>query len=267
MTLSRVGALGMLSMVAFATGCSIDNRSVTFAGVVGHADAGGPVDGAVDIIQLPVCKGIPVNGALITDFSYATPGTDPNGKPGIVFGIGSDLLGGSYTYSAPFLTAPQLSLEPRGDGQALRVTAIPGVPVTSGNAWLGFGFGIGIPPLALCLDASGYSGVQFTIEGSLGTCQLEFGVLFSEDDSIRDTPVGACAPEVTACYTPLFGPLVPGPGGIVMVPFADMPISAGSPTSTVDTKAITGIQWELIAPLSGDPCVASFTVDDVSFFR
>jgi hypothetical protein len=155
-------------------------------------------------------------------------------------------------------------LEPKGDGQALRVLASPGVPVDSGDAWFGLGFFLEYIDSG-CLDASEYGGVQFTIDGSLGTCQLRFGVSISEDDRVEDNPNGGSCALGAQCYSPLSGALLPGADGIVMVPFAQ--ISGGNPTKTVDATAITGVNWQLVAPVTGDPCVASFTVDDVSFFR
>jgi hypothetical protein len=101
--------------------------------------------------------------------------------------------------------------------------------------------------------------VQFTIDGSLGTCQLRFGVQISQDDKVEDNPGGgSCTAVGPECYPPLSGALLAGADGIVMVPFEQM--SSGSPTKTVDATAITGINWQLVAPLTGDPCMASFTV-------
>jgi hypothetical protein len=257
-TRARVGT-GVLAFVA--AGCSIDGRAVSVGGFAGGADAG---DAAAETVQLPVCKGMPLKAALITDLSEAFAGTDRMDRPDIEFGSNPDeLRGGSFTYAAPFLEAPTLSLEPRGDGQALRVLASPGAPVDSGDAWVGLGFGLTYGEGG-CLDATGYSGVQFSIDGSLGTCQLRFGVQFSQDDKVEDNPSGGSCALGPQCFPPLSGPLVPGADGIVMVPFAE--VSGGSPTKTIDATTITGVNWQLVSPLTGDPCMASFTLDDVTFF-
>jgi hypothetical protein len=129
---------------------------------------------------------------------------------------------------------------------------------------VGFGFGIGYS-VGTCIDASRYEGVQFTIAGSLGTCDLLFGVVFSEDQDVTYNPAtGACAAGGT-CYPPHSAPLVPDAAGVVKVPFASINQN-GSPTSTVDPKTIAGIEWQLNAPLAGTSCSATFTVDDVKFF-
>jgi hypothetical protein len=263
----RVCALGGLVLAA---SCVVDDRTLMVAGAAGtsgHADAGGPAgaDGASDTPPLPVCQGTPLTAALITDFSDAVAGHNAFGDPDIQFGSEPDQLGGgSFTYHAPFLTEPVLSLVPTPDGQALAVMANPGVPHDSGNAWTGFGFGLGDAERN-CLDASRYSGVQFTVAGSLGTCQLMFGVAFSEVQDVRLNPATGSCSGGAACYPPLSAALVPDAAGIVKVPFASI-IFNGMPTNTVDAKAIVGIQWQLMAPLTGTPCAASFTLDDVTFF-
>lgn len=257
-------ALGVLT---FAAGCGLDERSLTVTGTGGaHMDAGGPPGAdASDAAPLPVCRGTPVTAALITDFSDALQGTNAVGSPDFEFGTPPDGLGGgSYTYHAPLLAPPVLSLVPTADGQALAVTADPGVPHDSSNEWVGFGFGIGYA-VGTCIDASRYQGVQFTIAGSLGTCELLFGVVFSEDQDVTYSPAtGACAAGA-ACYSPHSAPLIPDAAGVIQVPFATIN-QTGSPTSTVNPKTIAGIEWQLLAPLTGPPCSASFTVDDVKFF-
>jgi hypothetical protein len=266
-TLVRLAALGAL---ALAAGCPLDDRTLTVAGAGGdgvRTDGGGGAgaDGASDTPPLVVCQGIAVSAALITDFSDAFPSHNAQGDPDIEFGMAMDGLGGgSYTYHAPFLLPPVPALVSTADGQALAVTATPGVPHDSSNVWSGFGFGISYVGGG-CLDASAYSGVQFTVVGNLGTCQLVFGVLFSEDQSVTDNPATGSCPAGAACFSPHSAPLVPDTAGLVRVSFVDMKFN-GSPTSTVDPKTITGIQWQLLAPLTGTPCVADFRVDDVSFF-
>jgi hypothetical protein len=257
-----------LGLLVLAAGCALDDRSLTIIGTGGgHSDAGGAsgADGASDAATLPVCQGIPVTSAVITEFTDAVQGQNAVGDPDLEFGTGSDGLGGgSYTYHAPLLAAPVLSLVPTADGQALAVTADPGVPHDSSNQWVGFGFGI-CYSLGTCIDARRYEGVQFTIAGSLGTCELLFGVVFSEDQDVTfSAATGACAAGA-ACYPPHSAALVPDAAGVVEVPFASINRN-GSPTSTVDPKTIAGIEWQLNVPLAGTPCSASFTVDDVKFF-
>ena len=200
-----------------------------------------------------VCSGAPPSRALITDFSDATVGTS-----GISFGTSPNIGGGSYTYAAPGLSAPVLSLAaaPAGStGQALEVVANPGLTTDPSNAWSGFGVGFD-----MCVDASAYTGVAFTITGGLGDCALTFSPVFSEDNSVTDDPTfGSCT--AASCFTGQSAPLSPGTS---IVHFAD--VIGGSPQTFVDPRALTGVQWQLNAPTDGvSVCAANFAVTNVTF--
>jgi hypothetical protein len=265
--------LGAMGAAGFTMGCSLDDRSlmVAYDGVdsmgTDAGDLGGP-DGAGATLSFIVCKGTPVDSALITDFSDAVPGTNPQGDPFIA--IGSDdasvlLRGGSYTYHAPGLSPPVLSLEPRGDGQALRVMASPGTPISSEYAWSGFGLGLS-PPAGNCIDASKYSGVEFTLEGGLIGCQLLFGVLFSQDNAVTDNPTAGSCENAGVCTPPFSGVLTPDTTGLITVSFGAL--SGGIPVNRVDVTTITGVQWQIVpTPDSSVPCMASFLIDGISFYR
>jgi hypothetical protein len=144
-----------------------------------------------------------------------------------------------------------------GSSLAFQVTAAPGVATDPSQAFAGFGFGFGNPP---CVDARTFSGVQFTVSGSLGTCDLRFSVVTSEDNAIDNGPFGACTAQ--PCYPPISGPLSVG---TTTVTFSEM--SGGMPMSTVDAAALNGIQWLLNLPTDAaiPSCVANFTISDVSF--
>ena len=143
----------------------------------------------------------------------------------------------------------------------MRVTAKPGTPINSQAAYFGAGIGWGAID-GQCLDATGYSGVRFTIEGTLGTCQLLVGVNISRDLDARLNAAGTCAPG-NPCYGPTTGVSTPNTGSLE-ARFADM--SGGIPVGQVDVTTLDGVFWTLVAPLDGS-CVASFTIDDVAFFR
>jgi hypothetical protein len=202
-----------------------------------------------------VCVGYAPASDLITDFSDAV--TDGSN---ISFGTSPNLGGGIYTYSAQGLNMPTVSLVSNGSGQALAIAATPGTPVDSGNAWLGVGSGLGS-----CVDASAYAGVQFSIKGDLSSCSLVFSVNFSEDNSVTNDPAfGSCTSS--SCYPPASSTIATGPtDATYTVLFADMN-NGGSPMTVVDTRAITGLQWQLAAPLDGS-CAANFTIDDVRFVQ
>jgi hypothetical protein len=188
--------------------------------------------------------------SVCTGFPPSTP---------LVFGSPSSPAGqfGLFTYAATGLATPIVTpVTSLTDGslQALQVVANSGTSSDPMNAFVGFGLGFGNPS---CVDASAYTGVQFTVAGDLGTCQLLLQVIPSENNSV---PFGACTG--TSCFGPFSGPLTTG---TTVVHFSDM--SAGMPLSTLDPAALNDIAWNLNVPTDGvtAPCMASFTVSDVSF--
>lgn len=219
----------------------------------GKGGISGGTGGAGGTTPVMVCSGMPPSRALITDFSDATAGTSA-----ISFGTAPNIGGGSYTYAAPGLTAPVLSLAPApagSTGQALEVAASPGLVTDPANAWTGFGLGFD-----MCVDASAYTGVEFTVTGTLGNCALTFTPIFSEDNSVTDDPTfGACTG--TSCFAGQSAALSPGTN---IVHFAD--VIGGSPQPFVDPRALTGVQWQLNAPFDGvSVCSANFAVTNVTF--
>jgi hypothetical protein len=166
---------------------------------------------------------------------------------------------GIYTYAATGLTAPTVTVLSNSDGttQGLQISANPGASTDPNNAWVGFGMGFGRPN---CVDASAYTGVQFTIAGDLGTCILKLELVPSENNSYM--PPGVCTAGTNQCY----GPFSPPVGlGTNVVNFADM--AGGAPMPALDPSALNDIGWQLNVPTDGvtAPCVANFTVTDVSF--
>ena len=164
-----------------------------------------------------------------------------------------------FTFAATGLTPPVVTTVTSPDGvtQSLHVEANPGISADLAQNFAGFGLGFGFPG---CVDASAFTGVKFTITGDLGTCALTFNVVPSEDNSVAFGPLGTCT--ATQCFGPMSAPLTTG---TTVVRFADM--SGGMPLATVDATALNDLGWTLTVPTDGTtaPCVASFTVGDVSF--
>jgi len=187
-----------------------------------------------------VCTGFPPSTPLV----FGSPAS-PAGQKSL------------YTYAATGLIAPSVTAVTSpvdGSLQALQVAARPGTSSDPMNAFAGFGLGFGNPS---CVDASAYTGVQFTIAGDLGTCQLLLQVISSENNTV---PYGACTG--TSCFGPFSGPLTTG---TTTVHFADM--TGGMPVPTLDPARLNDIAWDINVPTDGvtPPCVAKFTVSDVSF--
>ncbi len=217
-------------------------------GAGGHAGAGG-MTGAGGAPPPPppmACQGTPPASALITDFSDAT-GSDP-----ITFGTAPNIMGGTFAYSGTGLTPPALSIDTSGSGiNGLRVVANPGATADGANNFFGFGLF-----LDSCIDATAYTGVQFTITGNLGNCGINFATNFSETTSPSDDTRGSCT--LASCFpgsTPVTST------GTVVIPFASA--SGGSPP-VIDPRSIIGIQWQMGQAL-GAACSADFVISDVTF--
>jgi hypothetical protein len=205
-------------------------------------------------------------GAPATAQAVYVVGTGPvscDGRPPVtpqITGSLSSPVGsppaGLYTYAAPQLVAPAVTVLSNGDGttSGLQVSANPGTSTDPRNAYLGFGMGF-----LGCLDASAFTGVQFTITGDLGTCTLQLELTPSEDNA---APWGFCTAADGQCYGPFSQPVGVG---TTVVSFSDM--TGGTPLATVDPSALNDIGWSLTVPTDGvtAPCVANFSVTDVSF--
>jgi hypothetical protein len=169
-------------------------------------------------------------------------------------------LGNSFTYAATGLSPPVVSpLPPGPDGisHGVAVTATPGTTTDPSNSFLGFGWGFGNPP---CLDASAYTGVQFTVSGNLDTCTLQLSLTPSENNSVNNGSEGVC-PVGGNCAGP-FSPSVAGVGTFI-VSFSSF--TNGSPLATLDATALNAIGWNLTVPTDGTACNPSFQITDVSF--
>jgi len=166
---------------------------------------------------------------------------------------------GTFTFAATGLVAPTVTpvFGPDMSTQALQISLNPGATTDPASNFLGFGMPFLNPP---CLDARAFTGVRFTITGDLGTCNLTFSTVISEDNSTAFGPFGRCTADV--CVPPVSGPLT---AGTTVVPFADL--TNGTPMATVDAAALNGVQWTVTVPTDGvtAPCVANFTVSDVAF--
>jgi hypothetical protein len=209
----------------------------------------------------------PVTYEVVGESSFQLPataqatyvvGTGPiscDGSPAPTDQI-TNLVGSPFTFAGAGLSAPTVTPF-KGPTLGLQVSANPGTTTDPSNAFLGFGWGFGGPP---CLDASVFTGVQFTITGDLGTCGLQFFLTPSEDNPVQFGPFGVCT--AATCISPSSGLLGVG---TTVVNFTDL--AGGTPLATLDATALNAIGWTLTPPTDGvtAPCVANFTVTDISF--
>jgi len=224
-----------LSLAALCS-CGIDARSVE----VSPACVGAPSDGLVSdfsTARLGRCAG-PTCPEALAGQTTASLGT--TGVSGIVF-----------PYERPDSVVLALSLtgdlhSVRDETSALRIvmsydSLAREVPARAGAFAL---------ELAPCLDASGFAGISFRIDGSLGSCPLRLAMLLRDRNAA--TPDATC--PLDRCR--------PGPGvdvglGSTTMPLPD-PIGARAPLE------LAGMQWQFVLPADGSrTCAADFTIDDL----
>jgi hypothetical protein len=243
----RAALIWCTTAAIFATagsvGCTLDNRILT-----------APKPSAAAL----ACKSTAPPSPLITDFSDAKIGTSPTtGQPIVTVGGPPGLAGTFWTTALGDLSVPTLSLVTMGGSVALQIDVNPGVvnPDTQGDDAVSFGLDFGG-----CVDASAYSGVEFTVGAPDGpppsACSLKyFGIQCSEDDPAAAAPgVGAC--DASLCAAPLLEPWLLGTQTVAF----ESPLG-GAPDRTVDPAALTGLEWQVIEG-TGDPCVTTLVLAD-----
>jgi hypothetical protein len=148
-------------------------------------------------------------------------------------------------------------------GGALHI--VENAPATSLAQFPGVILGFETP----CLDASAFSGVEFSISGSYSGCALQYA---TGDAAHQDAasgapyatgPAGSYQPQATIAATQL------GPNPITLkMPFVGGP-AGGSPETPVDKTKLIFVLWQFnIDPATGDSahCVADIKVDDVKLY-
>jgi hypothetical protein len=243
-----------LAALFFSAACSIDDRTVSVAQVGSE--------------MMPVrCQGIPVERELISDFSDAVEVVDVDGNHGIEYRDGPVGLGGvTQFFGAPDLSLPTLSLVSTDTGPALNVEAKPETPISDEIRTRYFGFGLGFGRTEpVCVDASAYRGVSFTLEGSIDTCELRFQTQISQDDRLLEgSNISSCTLG-EACFPPFSEPLEVGSKRSFQFPFGAL--ENGNPVPLVDPTTLINVAWKMYAPASGPACKLSMLIDDVAFYR
>jgi hypothetical protein len=245
-------ACGILTLGGCGGGGSAARDQDAGAGGRRSSDAG--AGGAAGAPQgCIVTKSAPLGG-LIADFSLPDAGVpDAGGSTGAVE-IGGDV----YAYGGP--ATPQYAFR----GGTFEIVENPSS--TSATQYAGVGI-----TFADCIDASAFSGVSFSIGGSISGCAMSFAATISEDtynDGTTDAdPRGVCTLGPSGCYSPKADLT-----GLTSAPqtlrFGWPAFIYGMPDQTSDPAKITGVEWsfEIAAGPSGT-CAADVTIDDVSFFE
>jgi hypothetical protein len=230
--------------------CWIDSRSLSVSDADGldiDSDSSTRGDATTDG-GASACFSRPPKSSTITDFTPISTWTGTNG-------------GGFILSSATGFQVSTGHNADLGAGETLpTVTPTPGtlsISATSKGSWV-------IPQIftfdTQCLDASSFNGVGFTVDGSLGTCNIQFQVM-SAPTEIAGTgdPRASCLAQM--CYSR--GALVTGLGPQIIL-FSSQQEVNGAPDAHLDPRQVTGVQWVINAP-GGTTCAADFTIQDLVF--
>lgn len=198
--------------------------------------------------------------ALITDFSDTMPGT---GTTAFTYGGTGRVQGGATTFKNP--ASPASTLAVTGGAAVFTAMVSMGGGTTAGPDQYPYnGFVVYINGPA-CTDATAYSGVSFSISGSLGTCGLVFSFNDSEHGTAGSDPMRGAGPD--GSYSPQFtipATMVTTAVQTVTVHFTDP--TGGSPATAVDKTKLTGVQWQFSQSNTATAaCSANITVDDITF--
>lgn len=179
---------------------------------------------------------------LIAAFTGADRGND---IPGDLFAVGG---------SAPTFTV--------GGGLHVAVNASP-TPATQEL--------VVVDHFQDCADATAFTGVQFSISGSVSGCTL--GYLTEDsmhlfDDGAPYGTHGTARAGIRPAFVALTADQITSAPQTVMIPFAAQ--SGSFPPTPVDAAKVTGVGWAFSIDGSTDatapPCVADLTITDVRFY-
>jgi hypothetical protein len=209
-------------------------------------------------------KCLPVaSQGLITDFHKPCAVADGGASNNACFGVyGSTASGGTFDpYPPPLLGGDSQADSGSacvwyGTKTAVYGDARSGAWVLSGTVGTWAGAGIWIAP---CVNASGYSGIQFTVSGDAGpTGRMTFKVA-SIDDFWILTSGGKCTANCAPGAAPFTVTTTP-----TVVTFRWEDLVGGSPVPAIDSSQVVQLQWEFDWPCTGaTPFPVNVTIDDV----
>ena len=241
---SKLSPIGILSSLLFASTCAS-------GGATGIPEARPEArlddSGGEEILPRRTCPSsgrlVAPAGGMIADFS----GKDPaSGTPGRI---------ATLLPPAP-KQASALTHSTTGGNLAIGVNAVPGAKPQ-----------VLVTTLALdgCLDASGFTGVQFNLSGSLSGCALNYASVDVEHQYYRAG--GPYPPQKRLSPADL----TPQPQTI-KAPFLK-PDDPGSPAVPTDPSKLLFVQWLVMVPVGSHdgspvpPCTGSLAIDDVKLYR
>lgn len=261
---SQLSNIALIGTLAFGAGCGSSSNNSTgtagTAGTTGIAGTGGS-GGASQGCTASNTSTAPADG-LIADFMNGTP-ADPTQE-------GSRSLGGIVTFGPPGIIYGPASPTYSVTGGTLNITE--SAPATSVDQHVGLAVSFNN-----CIDASAFTGVQFSISGSFSGCSVGYATADSEHD---DSTFSVAIPHATGpagSYPPqaqLTAAQVTSTPMTISMPFHGTGApSYGNPAIALDPAKLDSVQWVFTIPAAaagdgGAPmCTANLTIDNVKFYH
>ena len=256
--ISTFARLSILCIFMLAAGCGSGQISGTAetTGIVASSGSGaGQPHHSRGLCTPSSTSPAPANG-LVADFSPAGGGTN---------GQGIETSGRVVTYASPKLVGPgSMTYSTTGGHLNIKISA----PATSRPQLLGT-----MIQFDSCIDASAFTGVQFTISGSFSGCSMTYatGDVGHEDMAISSTFASGQAGSYVPQDKISAGDLSSTPRTIKQ-PFVGTDIQ-GNPPTPIDPAKLILTLWQFIVPVAADDgsstpaCTASVTIDDVKFYH
>jgi hypothetical protein len=119
-----------------------------------------------------------------------------------------------------------------------------------------------------CLNASAFTGVQFTVavaSGSLTGCSYQLQLQTFEQRPISQSPPGGCDINTTSCYGFPAAANLPAPSTDITMPTrVSIPFTSFGASQMMPTpEQIVGLQWQVNS--SSGTCTVELRLDDVAF--
>lgn len=246
----RSAFVGVIAAVlGFATaGCGGDNSDPPESNKPAENGSGGNGMGGSGSEKKPgfECDYTAVPNENITDFASWSSGGE--------WQVDDSLSGGSFDYNGNSST---ITATHDAEAENMHIEA-------KVEDYAGFGLWFGP-----CSDASEFSGVQFTISGTIsngGT--LDFQVQTSRNYPIdTENTKGECEGtfDDNCGFNTKSNVVVTETAEVVQVPWGDL--VGGKPLASLDPTELLGIQWQFNCPSDAEePCEVDVVIDDVTFY-
>jgi hypothetical protein len=251
---SRSFTIALISTLAIGAGCGSSAINGTAGTATASDNSGGSRRPSGPCTPSNTSKA-PADG-LIADFTDAGGGANTGGI---------EIAGGIVTYAAPKVGGPgSPTYTTTGGALHIRVSAAP----TSTPQFLG-----AVIAFSNCIDASAFTGVQFTISGSFSGCTMQYA---TGDVEHQDMTLGSTfATGLAGSYPPqnrLAADEMTSAPRTIKAPFVVSDIK-GSPPAPLDPSKLISTIWQFTVPVAAEGesdnpmCTGAITIDDIRFYR